>query len=200
LPQSPELHSEHLPQTESQSELRWCIRSLLNFAPLSSECFWIVSQIPTFPPRTVRGAAASFTYLKTCVSICRTYRQIFLGLSRAGSAQASAANAHIRHAARAQGRFRFDGNREVLTKLDDRVASSPERRRGSASARMRLSPRLLACARLNRNVEHLALESSLGPAQRAFGSSSTDSPEHCSNNAGRSTPPWGTPSQKEHSS
>ena len=108
---------------------------------------------------------------------------------------------HIRpFSSRAQGRFRFDGNRGVLTKRDDWVASSPERQRCSASAKSRRSPRLRAYSRLNRNVACLELESSIDPARRAFGSSSTDLPERCSNNSGRSTPSWGTPSQKEHSS
>src|SRR5271154_6069719 len=51
--QSPERHSVRVPLTESQSELRWQIWSLSNFAPLSRGCFWIFSQIPTLPPRTI---------------------------------------------------------------------------------------------------------------------------------------------------
>ena len=49
------------------------------------------------------------------------------------STRASATDAtHPRFNSRAYGRFRFDGNREVLTKRDGRVASTHERRRCSA--------------------------------------------------------------------
>ena len=187
--------------TESRSELRRQMWSLLDFAPLSSGCFWIVSQIPTFPAAIDCGAGASFTGTKTCVFICRSYRQMLLGLSRAGCTRASMANAtHPPFSSRAQGRFRFDGNREVLAKRDDWVASSLERRRCSASAKSRLSPRRWAYSRSNRNVACLALESSLDPARQVFCSSSVDSPEHCSNNSGRSMPSWSTPSRKKRSS
>lgn len=73
--------------TESRSELRRQMWSLLNFAPLYGECLGTVSQIPTFQPRSIE-AAASFAGPGPAL-VCRSCRQMFSRLSRANSTQAS---------------------------------------------------------------------------------------------------------------
>ena len=200
--QSPARHLERIPPTESRSELRRQIWTLRNFPSLNGGCFWIVSQFPTFPPRSIAAPLRPSHRSKTCISNLPMVSAVSPGLTRPSSTQASEANeVHPPFSSRAQGRVRSDGNREVLAKPDDWVASTHRRRRCSASAKSRPSPRpRRAYSRANRNVAHLALDSSRDPAQPAACSSSTDSPEGCSNNSGRSRRLWSMPSPKEHSS
>lgn len=126
------------------------------------------------PAANDRGATASqVENLRLYLPIVSA--DVLLELSRAGSTRASATDAaHPRFNSRAHGRFRFDVNRAVLTKRDDQVESTHERRRCSGSAKSRLSPRLRAYSRSNRNAARLALDSWLDPAPPALGSSSAD--------------------------
>jgi hypothetical protein len=147
-----------------------------------------------------RGATASAQVENPRLYLPIRIDRYFLDCRGGRHARTSATDAtHPRFNSRAQGRFRFDANREVLMKRDDGVASIHERRRCSANAKSRSSQPLAAYSRSNRNVARLAPCWSLYPAPLAFCSSSVDLPVRFSNNSRRSTPRWSRPSRAAHS-
>src|SRR5271168_593393 len=114
-----------------------------------------------------------------------SYRIVVAGCARTSATDATT---HPSVNSRAQGRFRFDGNKEVLTKRDDQMASTRARRRYSASAKSRVSPGLQGRYQVSRNAARPGLDWSLDRAPPVLCSNSGDLLERRWNNLGRNMP------------